>query len=308
MFWRRRNREETEAKPAPPPELQTDAERQPDVSAEDGNVAEATPTEPERTEPGRIELDRDASRPVAIQQAAEELSRRGDRVVELFKEVVSPAGRANLAIHLLRGSEPEESVFVEVSTNEWDDEAVRSAIRTAAILRGSDHSDATLEFLSAYPLPDKVRFFEQKSAATLLQLDLAQGDDLREPEACAETFREIANRHWGLSLEYEVGELSLVEELVTSAINESSEDGKLAVLDPLVHGLGCYVGETLRHHSAQTGSWTRAGEWGEEVVVEFPDVTADPIGQTRAFLENGPEDSVAFYAGYVLEELGSSPQ
>ena len=303
MFWRRRNREETEAQPASVPEPRADAGRQPDGFTEDGNEIEGAPTEP-----GRIELDRDASRPVAIQKAAEELSRRGDRVVELFKEVVSPAGRANLAIHLLRGSEPEESVFVEVSTNEWDDEAVQNAVRTAAILRGSEHSAATLEFLSAYPLPDEVRFFGQKSAAALLQLDLVGGDNLREPEACAETFRETANRHWGLSLEYEVAELPLVEELLTSAINESSGNGKPPILDPLVHGLGCYVGETVRRHSPQAGSWTHAGEWGEEVVVEFSGVIADPIGQTRAFLENGPEDSVAFYAGYVLEELGGSPQ
>lgn len=303
MFWKRRNRQETEAQPASSPVPRTDVEAQPDEYVEDANETEAAPTEQ-----ARIELDRDASRPVAIQQAAEELSRRGDRVVELFKEVTSASGRVNLAIHLLRGSEPEENVFVEVSTNEWDKEAVENAARTAAILRGSDHSGATLEFLSAYPLPDEVRFFEQNSAAVLLQLDLAQGDDLREPEACAETFRETANRHWGLSLEYEVSELPLVEELVTATLSESSRDGKPPILDSLVHGLGCYVGETLRHHSPQTGSWTHAGEWGEGTVVEFSDVTADPIGQTRAFLENGPEDSVAFYAGYVLEELEDRAQ
>lgn len=299
MFWKRRNRQETEAKPAPTPVPRTDVEEQPDERLEDGSATEAEPTEP-----GRIELDRDSSRPVAIQQAAEELSRRGDRVVELFKEVVSPLGRVNLAIHLLRGSEPEESVFVEVSTDGWDDEAVRNAARTAAILRGSDHSAATLEFLSAYPLPDEVRFFQESSAAALLQLDLAQSDNLREPETCAEAFKETANRHWGLSLEYEVAELPLIEELLTAALSESYGNGKPPILASLVHSLGCYVGEVLRLHSPQAGSWTHAGEWGEGIVLEFPGVTADPVGQARAFLENGPEDSVAFYADYVLEELG----
>lgn len=298
MFWRRRNRQETEAKPASPPAPRIDVEEQPEERVED-----VSKTEAEATEPRPIELNRDVSRPVAIQQAAEELSRRGDRVVELFKEVVSPDGRANLAIHLLRGSEPEESVFVEVSTEGWDEEAVRNAARTAAILRGSDYSASTLEFLSAYPLPDEVRFFQENSAAALLQLDLVQSDNLGDPETCAKTFKETANRHWGLSLGYEIAELPLIEELVTAALSESSRDGQPLILDSLVHGLGCYVGETLRHHSPQTGSWTNAGEWGEGIVLEFSDVTADPIGQTREFLKNGAEDSIAFYAGYVLEEL-----
>ncbi len=297
MFWRRRGRNRTEARPAAPaaPPASDTEERQ-------GEAEDAGPSPDEAA--GRIELERDAPRPVAIQHAAEELSRRGDRVVELFKEISSPKGRANLAIHLKRGSEPEEDVFVEVATGQWDQEALRKAARTAAILRGSDHADATLEFLSAYPLPDELRLFEGRSAAALLQLDLVHGDDLQDPEACAESFKEVANRHWGLNLDHETAELPLIEELLTAALNEEKEETSPRVLDPLVHGLGCYVGETIRRHSPQAGSWSRAEEWGEETVLEFPDLIADPIGQARSFLENGPEDSVAFYADYVLRELG----
>ena len=303
MFWRRRSRQRTEAVSTFPKAPRDDSEERPQERFEETREAgDGSDTAPAET--GRIELERDAPRPVAIQYAAEELSRRGDRVVELFKEVNSPHGRANLAIHLLRGSEPEESVFVEVATGPWGEDAVRNAARTAAILRGSDHAEATLEFLSAYPLPGEVRFFQESSAAALFQLDLFHGDDLREPEACAEAFRETANRHWGLNLEYETEELPLIEELLTAALNEGSEDSRPPILRPLVHGLGCYVGETLRRHSPQPGSWYRAEEWGEEIVLEFPDLVADPIGQARAFLENGPEDSLAFYADYVLGELG----
>lgn len=303
MFWKRRNRQGTEAEPPSPAPPRADAEAQSEERPEDGRETEEIPAES-----GRIELDYDASRPAAIQQAAEELSRRGDRVIELFKEVVSPWGRANLAIHLLRGSEPEESVFVEVATGSWDEEAVRNAARTASILRGSDQSAATLEFLSAYPLPDEVRFFQETSALALLHLDLVQSDDLREPEACAETFKDGANRHWGLNLGYETAELPLVEELLTAALNEDSGNTRPPTLDSLVRGFGCYVGETLRRHSPQAGLWGVAAEWGEGIVLEFPELTADPLGQVRAFLENGPEDSVTFYAGYVLEELGGRAQ
>jgi hypothetical protein len=38
-------------------------------------------------------------------------------------------------------------------------------------------------------------------------------------------------------------------------------------------------------------------------LIEFPSATADPIGKARAFLEEGPEDSVAYYVAYALEEL-----
>ena len=295
MFWRRRGRDETETGPdasAPPPPSAVEERPQ---GAED---AEAAPDES-----GPIELVRDAPRPVAIQQAAEGLSRRGDRVVELFKEARSPKGRTNLAIHLKRGSDPEEDVFVEVATYPWDNEAIANAARMAAILRGSDHADSTLEFLSAYPVPDEVRFFEERSATALFQLDLLHGDDLSNPEGCAETFREAANRHWGLNLDFAAEDLPLIEELLTAALNEGTDDTPPRILDPLVHGLGCYVGETLRRRSPQNGSWSPAEGWGEGIVLEFPDLTVDPIGQARSFLENGPEDSVAFYADYVLGEL-----
>ena len=314
MFWRRRDRDRTETEPTP----STAAPQTGDAGSRVGG-AEEQPEEARRADAGPpadavpsgmepIELQRDAPRPVAIQHAAEELSRRGDRVVELFKEARSPRGSTNLAIHLKRGSDPEQDVFVEVATGPWDDEAIGNAATTAAILRGSDLADADLEFLSAYPLPDEVRFFQQRSAAALLLLDVIQSDDLGEPEACAEGFREAANRHWGLSLDYETGELPLIEELLTTALNDETGYTSPRILNPLVHGLGCYVGETLRRRAPQDCSWRPAGEWGEGIILEFADLTADPIGQARSFLENGPEDSIAFYADYALKELrGSKP-
>ncbi len=41
------------------------------------------------------------------------------------------------------------------------------------------------------------------------------------------------------------------------------------------------------------------GHWSEGLMIEFSNITADPIGEVQAFLQNGPEDSVA----YALEEL-----
>jgi hypothetical protein len=38
-------------------------------------------------------------------------------------------------------------------------------------------------------------------------------------------------------------------------------------------------------------------------VIEAGWLVLDPIGKSRAFLLEGAEDSIAFYANYVLEQL-----
>ncbi|MBV9455571.1 MAG: hypothetical protein JOZ19_15885 [Rubrobacter sp.] len=248
-----------------------------------------------------IEIERDAPRAASIAYVAEKLGQGGEEVVELFKEVNSPTGRAILPIHLRRD---EEDVFVEVETGPWDRKAVRSVLKTAAVLRGSEYSDATLEVLGAYTIPEEVRYFCGRSPAALFQLDLIDHDDLEKPEACAETFRSIAERHWGSNLDYRSEELTLVEDMLLAALGEKPEGGaRVPILDVLVHNLGCYVGETLRRHVTLQSSWRSAVDWGEDLTLEFPGAAADPIGKARAFLENGPEDSVAYYVTYALEEL-----
>ena len=41
-------------------------------------------------------------------------------------------------------------------------------------------------------------------------------------------------------------------------------------------------------------------------MIEVEHLVLDPIGKSRAFLYEGPEDSLAFYADYVLEQLNSA--
>lgn len=288
MFWRRRERETPGERPeaagplAEPPE------------------ARETARSPLQT----IQLERGAPRAASITRVAEELRRRGEEVSELFKEVTSPAGQAVLPIYLWRGG---EEVFIEVETGPWEREAVRGVLKTAAVLRGSEHSGATLEVLGAYPVPEVVRYFCERTPAALFQLDLVPYDDLGNPGACAETFRSAAERHWGMDLGYDPEELPLVEELLLAALGEGAEDGARApTLDALVHGFGCYVGEILHRRTDQQSSWRPAEDWGEGVVLEFPETVADPIGKARAFLENGSEDSTAYYVAYALEELDGS--
>jgi hypothetical protein len=74
----------------------------------------------------------------------------------------------------------------------------------------------------------------------------------------------------------------------------------------LVAGLGCFLGETIRRNVSRPGVWLPPEEWGEGPVIEIGDFILDPIGKSRAFLENGPEESLAFYAEYVLRQWDGS--
>ena len=231
----------------------------------------------------------------------EELKRRGEKVVEIFGTVASPAGQADMPIHLRRGG---EDIFVEVETGPWKGKTVDGILQTAAVLRGSEYSDAAFEVLSAYPVPEDISYFFGRTPAALFQLDLIRHVHPKNPEACARAFRNAAERRWGLNGDYDPEKLPLVEELLLAALNGGSENGTRApILDVLVLGLGCYVGEIRRRCAAPGSSWCSMGHWSEGLTIEFPNVTADPIGKAYASLQNGPEDSAAYHVSYVLEEL-----
>jgi hypothetical protein len=296
FFWRRRQRDEAEARTHADPLTESSQPR-----GESGPSAS----------PGArsVRLERDEPRPAAIQRVTEELQGRGELVVALFEEVTSPRGRAVLPIRLRR--DPNEDVFVEVVTGPWDERTVEGLLRSAAVLRGSGLAEATLEVLSAYPPPEEVAFFSARSAAALLQLDLFERDDAEDPAASAWAFAAVASRRWDLNLDYDPEELPQVGERVLAVLDEAdgNAEGNLPILDALVRCLGCYVGETLRRNSPVASAWGPANGWGEDQVLEFSDgLVADPIGKTRAFLQNGPDDSVAFYVAYALKKLDGQGQ
>ncbi len=284
MFWRRRERETPEGRTEVP-----------------GPLADLPQTPASWPLAQTIELEHGASRAASISRVAEELRRRGEEVVELFREVISPGGRAVLPIYLRRDG---EDVFVEVETGPWERKTVEGVIKTAAVLRGSAYSGAVFKVLGAYPVPYEVRYFCGRSPAALFQLDLVLRDDPVDARACAEAFRGAAERHWGVDLDYDPEGLPPLEEQLLAALGERAEGGaRVPILDALVRGFGCYAGEALRRHAAPPSSWRSVVDWGEGPVVEFPNATADPVGKARAFFENGSEDSVAYYVAYALKEL-----
>ena len=261
----------------------------------------------ENTDP--IQIERDAPRPVTILRVAGELEERGGIILELFKEVESPLGRVVLPIYL---RQDDRDFFVEVATGPWDDRKSGEALDKAAILRSSEHAGAGLEILSGYPVPPEVEFYFGTSPAALLQLDLARLTPER-PEACAGHFRDVGSNHWGVDLDYDPGYLPLVEELLMAALESDEAHNSPPLSGGLVAGLGCFLGEIIRRNVSPPGVWRPAEEWGEGPVVEIGGFVLDPVGKARAFLEYGPEESLTFYAEYVLErwdggEVPPNPQ
>ncbi len=264
---------------------------------------EETPETPEggveAERSGPIRVTPDAPRPATILRVAGELEERGGRILELFKEIRSPLGQVVLPIHLLKD---EEAFFVEVATRPWDERSEREVAERAAVLRNSEHADAELELVSAYPVPDDLRFFCGRSPAALLQLDLLRLRTDRAEEAAA-VFREVAGRHWGVDLDFEPGYLPLVEDLLMAALAGEEAGYTPPVSEGLVAGVGGFLGETIRRNAGHGAAWRIGDEWGEGPVVEVEGFVLDPIGKARAFLREGPEESMSFYATYVLELL-----
>jgi len=271
---------------------------------------EEAPRSPEREAPeesrGPIRVEPDAPRPATILRVAGELEERGGEILELFKEVRSPLGRAVLPIHLL---DEEEAFFVEVATEPWDRRGELEFAERIAALRASEHSEARVELLSAYPVPETLRFLCGRSPSALLQLDLLRVH-VDRPEEAAGLFREVAGRHWGVDLDFGPDYLPLVEDLLTAAIVDEEEEGKTPVTDGLVGGVGCFLGEVIRRNAGLGAAWRPPETWGEGPAVEVGQFALDPVGKARAFLNEGPEESLAFYATYVLDLLheGEPPE
>lgn len=254
---------------------------------------------------GPIRVTPDAPRPATILRVAGELEERGGQILELFKEIRSPLGQVVLPIHLLKDG---ETFFVEVATGPWDERSEREVAERVAVLRDSEHADAELELISAYPVPETLRFLCGRSPAALLQLDLLR---LRigRPEEAATVFREVASRHWGVELDFEPGYLTLVEDLLMAALAGDEPDEPAApVSEGLVAGVGGFLGETVRRNAGHGAAWREGDDWGEGPVVEVEGFVLDPIGKANAFLESGPEESLAFYATYVLDLLNENQQ
>lgn len=249
---------------------------------------------------GPIFVEPDAARPATILRVAGELEERGGEILELFKEINSPRGQAVLPIHLVEGG---SELFVEVETRPWSETVVGEVLDKASVLRTSEHAEVDFEILSAYAVPAEVEFLAGKSPAALLQLDVVRASPGR-PADSARLFCDAAKRRWDVELVYEPECLPLVEQLLIAAFEVEGQDPP--VLEALICALGCYLGETIRRSAAIRGSWGDREDWSEGPVVEFDRLVIDPVGKARAFLEAGADDSVTFYANYVLKALAST--
>lgn len=255
-------------------------------------------------------MSRDAPRPATILRVADALEAQGGEVLELFREVESEEGSAVFPIHLRKGG---REFFIEVETGRWSRQVEQSVLRRVSILRSSavGGRDTSVLVLSSYPIPEVVCALVGTDPRTLVQLDLYLPTS-RDPEGLSEEFRRAAGRALGTRIETSPEYLPLVEEFVLGPSGEPFPQ----FLDGSALALGAYLGETIRRavESSErfegfTVRWERSGESGSQEVLVVSGGAADgtfeldPMGKVRAFLENGERDSLAFYAGYVLDAL-----
>ena len=251
-----------------------------------------------------IKIEPDAERPATIVRVATELERRGAEVVEFFKVISAPRGQAKIPIYLRW---KDQDFFVEVETRRWNPSSTVDILEDVAVLRDSEYRAAGMGLLSAYPVPKDVDFFLGKHSAALFQLAFFNREDRGNPEALAASFVRAAQKALNAYVDYETNSLPQVENSLSDAIyntpDTDSFEGRPPVLEALVEGLGYYLGEVVRRSSRLDGYWGDSKEWGEDPVLELGGFILDPVGKARAFLHNGPEDSIAYYAEYVLEAL-----
>ena len=77
--------------------------------------------------------------------------------------------------------------------------------------------------MGAYPVPEEVRYFCRRVPAALAQLNLIQYEDLERAEDRAEAFKIVAEKHWGLNLNYDPAKLPLVEDLLLATLEVGVE-------------------------------------------------------------------------------------
>ena len=160
-----------------------------------------------------------------------------------------------------------------------------------------------MEVFGAHPVPGNLRFFASRAPAALLQVDLFPEDPENEssPEALAERFRAAASNRWDANLDYDPGCLPLTEALLLALFDDDGPPGRTPpVSEPLVRGLGCYIGELARRNAGLPGFWRDDTGGSEAYALELGGFSFDPIGHARAFLKRGEAASILSYVRRAL--------
>jgi hypothetical protein len=111
-------------------------------------------------------------------------------------------------------------------------------------------------------------------------------------ELLAELWREKAKSVFGVDLDYSAESIRRLEEMISKGWPEPPN-----LLDPLVEGLGSYLGETIRH--LHGGEWRQTQEHGFFLDrVGGRDIQLYPMARTRKRLLKGSDESLEWY--YVV--------
>jgi hypothetical protein len=99
---------------------------------------------------------------------------------------------------------------------------VRDMLKTAAMFRNLEYADAVLG-LGSLPRSGGGPLFLQTSPCGLGSVKPIQYEDLERAEDRAEAFKIVAEKHWGLNLNYDPAKLPLVEDLLLATLEVGVE-------------------------------------------------------------------------------------
>jgi hypothetical protein len=112
---------------------------------------------------------------------------------------------------------------------------------------------------------------------------------LSEIESLSELWRKKAKSIFGVDLDYSAGSITRLDEMITKGWPEPPN-----LLDPLVGGLGSYLGETIRR--LHGGEWRHTQEHGFFLdKIGGRDLQIFPMARARKRLLKGSDESVEFY-------------
>jgi hypothetical protein len=120
---------------------------------------------------------------------------------------------------------------------------------------------------------------------------------LSQIEWLSELWRKKAKSIFGVDLDYSAESIARLEEMITKGWPEPPN-----LLDPLVEGLGSYLGETIRR--LHGGEWRHTEEHGFFLDgLGGRDIQIFPMARARKRLLKGSDESVDYYYLVLKEQF-----
>jgi hypothetical protein len=114
----------------------------------------------------------------------------------------------------------------------------------------------------------------------------------------AQQHRNLAKNLFGIKLDYSADSIPKLDEM----IKEGWPEGPPVMLDEVVIGFGCYLGEAVRR--LHGGYWAFSPELGFHIgLVGGRDIKICPFAKVKKRFVNGEEDSIGYFYSYIRSKI-----